>query len=63
MRIGNIDITKEQMPSYEAFQSNPHRLYLLIQDQLNNGLQITALQQQQTMNSANNQGMKRNGQN
>ena len=61
MKIGNIELTREQMPSYEDFQSNPKHLYNLMQDQLNNGLQVAALKQQQTMNNANNansQGMK-----
>lgn len=61
MKIGNIELTREQMPSYEDFQNNPHRLYLVMQEQLNNGLQVAALQQQQTMNNANSQGMKQNG--
>lgn len=55
MKIGNIELTREQMPSYEDFQNNPKHLYNLMQDQLNNGLQVTALQQQQTMNNANSQ--------
>jgi len=61
MLIGNIDISRKDMPSYEDFQSNPQRLYLVMQDQLNSGLQVAALKQQQTMNNANNansQGMK-----
>ena len=61
MKIGNIELTREQMPSYEDFQNNPKHLYNLMQDQLNNGLQVAALKQQQTMNNANNansQGMK-----
>lgn len=49
------------MPSYEDFQNNPKHLYNLMQDQLNNGLQVTALQQQQTINNANSQGNKQNG--
>ncbi len=61
MNIGNIELTREQMPSYQDFQSNPKHLYNLIQDQLNSGLQVTALQQQQTMNNANKQGTKQNG--
>lgn len=61
MKIGNVELTRDQFPSYEDFQNNPHRLYLLMQDQLNNGLQVAALQQQQTMNNANSQGNKQNG--
>lgn len=61
MKIGNIELTREQMPSYEDFQNNPKHLYNLMQDQLNSGLQVAALQQQQTMNNANSQGMKQNG--
>lgn len=61
MKIGNIELTREQMPSYEDFQNNPQKLYLVMQEQLNNGLQVAALQQQQTINNANSQGMKQNG--
>lgn len=61
MKIGNLELTREQMPSYEDFQNNPKHLYNLMQDQLNSGLQVAALQQQQTMNNANSQGMKQNG--
>jgi len=57
MRIGQIELTREQMPSYEDFQNNPKHLYNLMQDQLNSGLQVAALQQQQTVNNANSQGM------
>lgn len=57
MKIGNIDLTREQMPSYEDFQNNPKHLYNLMQDQLKGGLQVIALQQQQTMNNTNSQGM------
>jgi len=63
MKIGNIELTREQMPSYEDFQNNPKHLYNLMQDQLNSGLQVIALQQQQQLNAnnANSQGMKQNG--
>lgn len=61
MLIGNIELTREMMPSFEDFANNPQRLYALMQDQLNNGLQVTALQQQQTINNANSQGTKQNG--
>lgn len=61
MKIGNIELTREQMPSYEDFQNNPKHLYNLMQDQLNSGLQVAALQQQQTINNANSQGMNSNG--
>lgn len=61
MKIGNIELTREQMPSYEDFQNNPKHLYNLMQDQLNKGLQVVALQQQQTINNANKQGTKQNG--
>lgn len=61
MKIGNIELTREQMPSFEDFQNNPKHLYNLMQDQLNSGLQVAALQQQQTMNNANSQGNKQNG--
>lgn len=56
-----MELTREDFPSYQDFQSNPHHLYLLIQDQLNQGLQVTALQQAQTMNNANNQQRANNG--
>ena len=56
MIIGNTEITREDMPSYQDFQNNPKHLYNLMQDQLNAGLQVTALQQQQTINNANSQG-------
>lgn len=40
MLIGNQEITKEQMPSYVDFSSNPKHLYGLMQDQLNSVLQV-----------------------
>lgn len=40
MLIGNQEITKEQMPSYVDFSSNPKHLYGLMQDQLNSALQV-----------------------
>lgn len=61
MKIGNIELRREQMPSYEDFQNSPKHLYNLMQDQLNSGLQVAALQQQQTINNANSQGTKQNG--
>lgn len=60
MKIGNTELTREMMPSYEDFQNNPKHLYNLMQDQLNMGLQVTALQQQQTMNNANSQVKENN---
>jgi hypothetical protein len=62
MYIGNTEITREQMPSYEDFNSNPKHLYNLMQDQLNSGLQVAALQQQQLNNAQMPQGNKQNGQ-
>ena len=62
MKIGNTELTREMMPSYEDFQNNPKHLYNLMQDQLNMGLQVSALQQQQTMNNAKGQGTGQNGQ-
>jgi hypothetical protein len=62
MKIGNIELTREQMPSYEDFNSNPKHLYNLMQDQLNSGLQVAALQQQQLNNAQMPQGNKQNGQ-
>jgi hypothetical protein len=61
MLIGNTEITRKDMPSFEDFSNNPQRLYLVMQEQLNNGLQVAALQQQQTINNANSQGTKQNG--
>ena len=61
MKIGNIELTREQMPSYEDFQNNPKHLYNLMQDQLNSGLQVAALQQQQTISNANSQQRMNNG--
>ena len=55
MRIGNIELTREMFPSYEDFQNNPHRLYLVMQEQLGQGLKVSALQQQQTLDNANSQ--------
>jgi hypothetical protein len=62
MKIGNIELTREQMPSYEDFNSNPKHLYNLMQDQLNSGLQVAALKQQQLNNAQMPQGNKQNGQ-
>lgn len=61
MLIGNTEISRKDMPSFEDFQSNPQRLYLLMQQQLGQGLQVSALQQQQTIDNANSQGTKQNG--
>lgn len=61
MKIGNIELTREQMPSYDDFQNNPKHLYNLMQDQLNSGLQVAALQQQQLNNAQMPQGNKQNG--
>lgn len=55
------------MPSFVDFQNNPHHLYGLMQDQLNRGLQVQALQQPVQApvskdTSNNNQWNKANGQ-
>lgn len=51
MIIGNTEITKEQMPSYVDFSSNPKHIYGLMQDQLSNALQVNALANPQLMNA------------
>ena len=51
MIIGNTEITKEQMPSYVDFSSNPKHIYGLMQDQLSNALQVNALANPQLMNT------------
>jgi hypothetical protein len=57
MIIGNTEITREQMPSFVDFTNNPKHLYNLMQDQLNQGLHVQALQQQDQMQqNAQNQG-------
>lgn len=61
MKIGNIELTREQMPSYDDFQNNPKHLYNLMQDQLNSGLKVAALQQQRLNNAQMPQGNKQNG--
>lgn len=58
MKIGNIELTREQMPSFVDFTNNPKHLYNLMQDQLNQGLQVQALQQQNQMQ----QNMQNQGQ-
>lgn len=60
MKIGNVELSREMMPSYEDFQNNPKHLYNLMQDQLNQGLQVSALQQQQTINNASSQVKENN---
>jgi hypothetical protein len=49
MLIGNTEISREQLPSFVDFANNPKHLYSLMQDQLNQGLQVQALQQQNQM--------------
>lgn len=57
MLIGNTELSREQMPSFVDFANNPKHLYNLMQDQLNQGLQVQALQQQNQMQqNAQNQG-------
>lgn len=60
MKIGNVELSREMMPSYEDFQNNPKHIYTLMQDQLNQGLQVSALQQQQTINNASSQVKENN---
>lgn len=66
MLIGQTEITREQMPSFVDFQNNPHHLYGLMQDQLNRGLQVQALQQPMqapiSKDTNSNQWNKANGQ-
>lgn len=38
MRIGNIELTREQMPSFIDFNNNPKHLYSSMQDILNQNL-------------------------
>lgn len=50
MKIGQTDISKEMMPSYEIGKSYPTRRYQFMQDTLNGALQqqaMVAMQQQQ----------------
>ena len=50
MKIGNIEISKEVLPSYEIGKQYPTRRYQFMQDTLNGALQqqaVMAMQQQQ----------------
>lgn len=50
MKIGNIELTKEMLPSYEIGKQYPTRRYQFMQDTLNGALQqqaVMAMQQQQ----------------
>ena len=50
MKIGNIEISKEVLPSYEIGKQYPTRRYQFMQDTLNGALQqqaMMAMQQQQ----------------
>lgn len=56
MKIGQIDISKEMLPSYEIGQSYPTRRYQFMQDTLNGALQqqaMMAMQQQQNSQQPN----------
>lgn len=56
MRIGQTDITKEMMPSYELGKEYPTRRYQFMQDTLNGALQqqaMIAMQQQQNVQQPN----------
>lgn len=56
MKIGQTDITKEMMPSYELGKEYPTRRYQFMQDTLNGALQQQAMitmQQQQQNTPAN----------
>ena len=61
MRIGNQEITREQRPSFVDFSRNPHRQYLLMQDQLNMGLNQQPMPMQQ-MPAPSNMENKQNSQ-
>jgi len=50
MKLGQTDITREMMPSYEIGKQYPTRRYQFMQDTLNGALQqqaVMAMQQQQ----------------
>lgn len=56
MRIGQTDITKEMMPSYELGKEYPTRRYQFMQDTLNGALQqqaMISMQQQQNVQQPN----------
>lgn len=56
MRIGQTDITKEMMPSYEIGKQYPTRRHQLMQDTLAGALQqqaMMAMQQQQNVQQPN----------
>ena len=52
MRIGNFELSKEDMPSYVDFSSNPKHIYTSMQDILSNALQVNALANPQLMNAS-----------
>lgn len=62
MQIGQMNITKEDMPSYESFKSTPNHLYNTMKDVLQPKLQMMAMQQiqqnvpQLSQNTLNNGG-------
>lgn len=51
MKIGNIELTKEDFPSYVDFASNPKHIYTSMQDILSGALQVNALANPQLMNA------------
>lgn len=56
MKIGNIEISKEVLPSYEIGKQYPTRRYQFMQDTLNGALQqqaMMAMQQQQNAQQPN----------
>lgn len=57
MQFGNINITKEMMPSYQIGQEYPTRKYQFMQDTLNGALS----RQQQLQNPQNGVATQPNG--
>ena len=57
MKIGNVELTREDFPSYEIGKSYPTRRYQFMQDTLAGALQQQAMmnmQQQQNAQQPNN---------
>lgn len=56
MKIGNVELTREDFPSYEIGKEYPTRRYQFMQDTLNGALQqqaMIAMQQQQNSQQPN----------
>ncbi len=47
MLIGQTEVTKQDMPSYQDFKSSPNHLYNTMKDVLQPKLQMMAMQQMQ----------------